>query len=100
MENNGWIETQVELRNKHGLHMRPAQQVVATASEFKSEIQACAPDYNANAKSILDMIEFAAQMVNHTNNGVQTFVFRARGDDAAQALEALQELVEKHFGED
>jgi phosphocarrier protein HPr len=97
---NDWVERRISLRNKHHLHMRPAQKIVETASRFQSEIRAVKDHLDLSAKSILDMIEFAAHMVNRASQDDNDFVFRARGPDAQQALEALDRLVEERFGLD
>ena len=94
----GWMERRINLKNKHGLHMRPAQKIVETASRFTSEIRACKGKLDLSAKSILDMIEFAAYMVNAAAADDNEFTFRAQGPDALEALEALEALVNNHFG--
>src|SRR5258705_337590 len=95
--NETWLEKTINLQNKHGLHMRPAQRIVEVASKFKADVHAC-KDRDFNAKSILDMIEFAAHMVGKTADHDNTFVFKSRGDDAQQALDALSELIDNKFG--
>jgi len=97
---NGWIELRVDLKNKHGLHMRPAQRIVETAGKFRSEVRVIKDEQNLSAKSILDMIEFAAYMVNKAARDDHEFTIRARGPDAQAALKALEQLVETRFGLD
>ncbi|HEY3324462.1 MAG TPA: HPr family phosphocarrier protein [Planctomycetota bacterium] len=93
-----WLEKTINLKNKHALHMRPAQRIVETAGKFRSDIMAVKDGMECNAKSILDMIEFAAHMVRATAEDDHSFVFRARGEDAQQALDALNGLVNDRFG--
>jgi len=93
---SGWMERRISLKNKHGLHMRPAQKIVETASRFQSEIRAGKDQVDFSAKSILDMIEFAAYMVKDA--GGDEFTFRAQGPDAKEALDALETLVNDRFG--
>ena len=93
-----WIERHINLKNKHNLHMRPAQRIVEVASRFHADVRAVKDHMDCNAKSILDMIEFAAHMVRATAEDDHSFVFRAQGIDAQQALDALSELVEDRFG--
>lgn len=95
---NGWIVRRINLRNKHGLHMRPAQRIVETASRYQSEVHAIKDHLDMNAKSIVDMIEFAAYMVNKAAEDDNEFHFRALGADAQEALSALDLLVNEHFG--
>lgn len=93
-----WIERTIDLKNKHGLHMRPAQRIVEVAGKFQSDVRAVKNGMDCNAKSILDMIEFAAHMVRATADDDNTFTFRASGEDAQEALDALAELVNDRFG--
>jgi phosphocarrier protein HPr len=93
-----WLEKSIDLKNKHGLHMRPAQRIVEVASQFRSDIRAVKDSLDCNCKSILDMIEFAAHMVRQTAEDDNSFVFRASGDDAQEALDALCQLVNEKFG--
>ena len=93
-----WLEKNISLKNKHGLHMRPAQRIVEVATKYKADIRAVKDKMDCNAKSILDMIEFAAHMVRATAEDDHSFTFRASGDDAQEALEALGTLVNHRFG--
>jgi phosphocarrier protein HPr len=93
-----WLEKNISLKDKHGLHMRPAQRIVEVASKYRSDVRAVKDSLDCNAKSILDMIEFAAHMVRGTADGDNSFLFRASGEDAQEALEALGSLVDERFG--
>ena len=93
-----WLEKKIVLKDKHGLHMRPAQRIVEVAGRFRSDVRAVKNSMDCNAKSILDMIEFAAHMVRETAEGDDSFVFRACGEDAQEALDALDDLVDARFG--
>lgn len=93
-----WLEQPINLKNKHGLHMRPAQKIVETADRYQSDIRAVKDELNMSAKSILDMIEFAEYMVNSAEAEDDEFVFKAKGPDARQALDELNQLVEDRFG--
>lgn len=79
-----------------GLHARPASLFVQTANKFSSDIQVQNLTDNsnlANAKSILSILTLGVCQ-NHEIEIV------ADGEDAEQALEALQALIEDNFGED
>lgn len=95
-----WQEKHINLKNKHNLHMRPAQRIVEVASRFHAEVRAVKDQMDCDCKSILDMIEFAAHMVRATAEDDHAFTFRARGKDSQQALDALSTLVDDHFGLD
>lgn len=75
-----------------GLHARPAALFVQTAQRFRCAVQVRHGERRANAKSILGVLALGA------GPGAQVIV-EAQGDDAAQALAALQALVERNFEE-
>jgi phosphocarrier protein FPr len=82
--------------NPTGLHARPASRFVRTAMRFKAEITVQNVTHGrpvANAKSMM--------AVASTGTAWQGERIRitARGDDAEEALGALQALVESGFGE-
>ena len=81
-------ETEVIIKNANGLHMRPAMQFVDLASTFDSEITVSNNDTSVDGKSIMQMTMLAA-----TAGAVLKII--ASGADAANAVEALRELVEK-----
>jgi phosphocarrier protein FPr len=89
------LSIRVTLTNLHGLHARPAAKFVQTAGSFKANIQVTDLTNGkgpVTAKSLNALTTLGA-VENHT---VQ---IGADGDDAPQALEALQALVEANFGE-
>lgn len=75
-----------------GLHARPAALFVQTASRFRSQIEVTANGKTVNAKSMMAVLSLGARQ------GTQLEI-TAEGDDAAEALAALRELVESNFGE-
>ncbi len=86
-------ESEVEIRNADGLHMRPAMQFVDTASGFESEIKVSNDQTEVDGKSIMQMSMLAATYGTKLK-------LRAEGCDACEAIEALRELVEvKKFDE-
>lgn len=83
-------ETEVEIRNPEGLHMRPAMQFVDVANAFDSDISVSNQETTVDAKSIMQMTMLAA------TRGTRLKI-QARGVDAQKAVEALQELVDRDF---
>ena len=83
----------VEIKNKFGLHARPASLLVKLAGTFESEIQLVKDDMDVNAKSILGVMMLAAGPGN-----VVTVV--ANGQDEEEAVKAIVNLVESRFGEE
>jgi phosphocarrier protein len=86
------IERAVKVMNSLGLHARPAAQLVRLASTFQSQIELVKDDMVVNAKSIMGVMMLAAECGS-------TIQIRASGDDAEQALAALEKLVTDGFGE-
>jgi phosphocarrier protein len=85
-------ERSVQIVNKHGLHARPAAEIVKTASRFKCDITISRDDLEVNGKSIMGVMMLAAEFG-------ATILLRATGPDADDALDALAALVASRFGE-
>ena len=86
-------ETEVEIKNAEGLHMRPAMQFVDIANRFDSDITVSNAETSVDGKSIMQISMLAATCGSKLK-------IRAEGPDAQQAVNALAELVEqKHFDE-
>ena len=92
MTNSLDLERTVQIRNKFGLHARPAAEFVKLANTYRSEIMVRKFDLEVNGKSIMGMMMLAAEC------GVEITV-RASGPDADQAVNDLVSLVESGFGE-
>ena len=81
------------INHEVGLHARPASLFVQTAAKFTSDITVSHGDRTANAKSILTVLTLGA------HQGAEITI-KAEGDDADDALTALEQLVQNNFGED
>jgi phosphotransferase system HPr (HPr) family protein len=81
-------ETQVEIKNAEGLHMRPAMQFVDVANQFDSDLTVSSGETSVDGKSIMQMSMLAATV------GTKLTI-RAEGEDAEEMIEALRELVEE-----
>jgi phosphotransferase system HPr (HPr) family protein len=86
-------EIKLTINHEVGLHARPASLFVQTAGKFTSDIEVTHGDTNANAKSILAVLTLGAQQGSE-------IVIKAEGEDAEEALKALEELILSNFGED
>ena len=87
-------ETQVEIKNAEGLHMRPAMLFVDMANSYDCSIEVGHSDTWVDGKSIMQVTMLAA--IKGT-----VLTIRATGKEARDALDALRELVEdRHFDED
>ena len=83
---------EVTIVNRLGLHARAAARFVETASRFQAEVQVIRGDRRVNGKSIMGVMMLAAA------KGTR-LTLEAHGEDAAEALEALERLVAECFGE-
>ena len=89
---DGEISKAMEIVNKLGLHARAAAKLVGLASRFGCEIRIRRDDREADAKSIMSVMMLAAAK----GAGVEVV---ARGDDAADAVDAIERLIAGRFGE-
>jgi phosphocarrier protein HPr len=79
--------------NSSGFHARPAGLFVETASRFRSVIKVVSGKQTANGKSILSLMLLGATA------GTEVTI-EALGEDEAEALNALAQLVTGRFGEE
>ena len=80
------------IKNKLGLHARPAALFVQTANRFKSEIEVRKGRQKVNGKSIMGIMTLAI------GSGTAVTI-TATGDDATNAIEEISNLIENNFGE-
>ncbi len=83
----------VEIVNERGLHARASAKFVKLASSFDAEIQVAKDENTVDARSIMGLMMLAAGIGSHIQ-------IRATGPEAAEAIEALAELVENRFEEE
>ena len=86
------LKRELLISNKLGLHARASAKLTKLASEFGSEIWLSKGSRRVNAKSIMGVMMLAAGL------GARVSV-EADGGDAAQALDAIAQLVDDKFGE-
>lgn len=82
----------VILGNATGLHIRPATLFMEAASRFRSVIEVVTGERTADGKSAISL------MLLEAPQGAPLTI-RASGGDEIAAVEALVDLVERHFGE-
>ena len=86
----------IVIRNKLGLHARPAMQFVDLANQFKADVKVLSfgeEPGEADGKSVMQMIILAA--VEGT-----PLKITADGEDANEAVEKLAQLIDEKFGEE
>lgn len=74
------------ITNEGGLHARPATVLVNTASSFQCELQMEYEEKVVNLKSIMGVMSLGIQQ------GVEVVIY-AEGNDAEQALDALEDTI-------
>ncbi|MEK6726830.1 MAG: HPr family phosphocarrier protein [Deltaproteobacteria bacterium] len=79
--------------NRLGLHARAAAAFVQTAGKFSSDIWVEKDDVEVNGKSIMGLMMLAAEKGSTIN-------VRSEGEDCVEAMNTLEELVAKGFGEE
>jgi len=86
------IAKDVEIKNKLGLHARAAAKLVHTAARFKSSIKIRKGDEEVDGKSILGILLLAAGRGS-------VITARAEGEDEAEAVAAIETLIDGKFDE-
>jgi phosphotransferase system HPr (HPr) family protein len=80
------IEKTITIRNRQGLHARPAALFVQIANKFASDITISKGRHKVNGKSIMGI------MMLEAGAGAKV-VITANGDDAEQAVSELERLL-------
>ena len=83
----------LEVKNKLGIHARPAAMIVRTANKFNSEVYVEKDGEQVNGKSIMGLMMLAAGLG-------AALEIRAEGRQATKAVNALAGLVKSGFAED
>jgi phosphocarrier protein len=86
------IEVEVEVKNPHGLHARPAAMIAEVANRFASEITLIHDGRVADAKSVLSLLTLSAPYGSR-------LVLRINGEDEESARAVLIPLFSEGFGE-
>lgn len=81
------VEREIIIKNKTGLHARPAAVVVQKANEFGSEVFLEKDGDRVNAKSIMGVMMLAA------GEGSKITII-ADGDDEGDAVKSISALLE------
>lgn len=83
----------LEIKNKLGLHARAAALLVQTVNRFSAEVKISKDGQVVDGRSIMGVLTLAA------TRGSKIHV-EAKGEDAEEAVRAIEKLVEKKFHED
>jgi phosphocarrier protein len=87
------LQRDIEIINKLGLHARASAKLTQAAGQHKSQIWLSRNDKRINAKSIMGVMMLAAAKGS-------TIGIEIDGEDEAQAMQAIVDLINDKFGED
>jgi phosphocarrier protein HPr len=87
------MEKVMTIRNRMGLHARPAAMFVQEAGRFKSQIFVVKDGLQVNGKSVMGLMLLAAESGSK-------LTIKADGPDEAAAIAALEKLFERKFDEE
>ncbi|MFC1807133.1 HPr family phosphocarrier protein [Candidatus Omnitrophota bacterium] len=80
------ITKDITIKNKQGLHARPAAVFVQIANKFESEISVVKDDEEINGKSIMGILMLGAEQGTVVK-------LKATGPDAQEAITELENLL-------
>jgi phosphocarrier protein len=86
------IEKTLIINNEHGLHARPAAQLVNVAGKFESEIKIIKDGLEVNGKSIMGVMMLAAEKGSE-------ITLQIEGADEKEAFQAILDLISSNFYE-
>ena len=86
------IEKKLVIKNKLGLHARPAALFVQTVGKYNCELTVRKGKQKVNGKSIMGLMMLAAGVGS-------TITLEASGPDAHKAIQDVEKLVSGNFGE-
>lgn len=86
------IEKEVMIRNKAGMHTRPASILVKLASKYKSDFYIIKNGFQINGKSIIGVMSLAAEYGSKV-------ILRFDGVDEGKAAEEITAYFERGFDE-
>jgi phosphocarrier protein HPr len=88
----GKVVKKLVIKNKLGLHARAAALLVQTVKRFSSQVSFSKDDQIADGRSIMGVLTLAATQGSEIK-------IEANGEDAEQAVRAVEKLFDKRFNE-
>jgi len=81
------VTKKLTVKNRQGLHARPAALFVQVANKFNSRINVKRGDEKVNGKSIMGILMLGAEKDSE-------IIIEAEGDDAQMAISDLEKVVD------
>jgi phosphocarrier protein len=86
------VQKTVKIKNRAGMHTRPASMIVKLAAKYKSDFYIIKDDYQINGKSIIGIMSLAAEFGSD-------LTLKFEGSDEKKAAEEIIRYFEDGFGE-
>jgi phosphocarrier protein HPr len=86
------IQREVSIRNRAGLHTRPAASLVKLAAKYKADFFIEKDGIEINGKSIIGVMTLAAEQGSK-------LLIRFSGEDEEEASRAVVDLIDRGFDE-
>jgi phosphocarrier protein HPr len=86
------VVKKVEVKNKLGLHARAAALLVQTVNKFSAQVMFLKDGQTADGRSIMEVLTLAAPQGSKLQ-------VEAVGEDAEQAVRAIEKLIDRRFNE-
>lgn len=86
------LEQKLKIKNKSGLHARPASMIVREATKFSSDISIIKDANVYNARSIMNVMSMGAKYE-------EEIILKVSGVDEKEAISTIARLIEDGFGE-
>jgi phosphocarrier protein HPr len=87
------IRRVVQVRNRLGVHARPANLIVRTAMKFAAKVEIAKGNELVDAKSMLSLLTLGAEQGSE-------LIILADGDDAEAAVAEIGDLFDRGFDEE
>jgi len=87
------VQKTLTIKNQLGLHARSAAMIVRALEGCRSQVSLERDGVRVDARSLLDILTLGCPKDSR-------IVVRADGDDAREAVESIERLVDSRFGED
>ena len=86
------IQKCVKIKNKSGVHARPASAIVKELKKYDAKINLVQGEEEVNAKSLMGIMSLGITKGSEIS-------IEAEGEEAKEAVNALVELIESGFNE-
>ena len=86
------IVKEVVIKNKAGMHTRPASAIVKIAAKYRSDFYISKNGFEVNGKSIIGVMTLAAEQGS-------TLTLKFEGEDEEKLAEEMSDFFERGFGE-